>query len=300
MGYQESFVFTNKDDVNANHDDIEKILTIFKKYGVRCKGDWIATCACKLVFNKEIGEFKKGMEMLVISGDRGAQREIDNLFDIYDDEDEIEPINYTNEEMKLIKRVKMTGIENYPEILKAEENGDVTVKELRLVSDKVFMCEAKICFPNFQGDGRERTFPHLIIETTEERYNKFFEDIEKNNANFWSAGDYKDLCEAITQMVAAFVLGEENYYKHMCEMIANSPDASNYEAQVRTITDARNIITEGEESVMNNEELIMKAVGDVSAILCKEGIYEIQFGERIKREILENEMIITDSCAFQK
>lgn len=113
MGYQESFIHTVYSNVERNNKDINDILEIFKKYDVRCDGDDIAECVEKLRFKKNIDNYKKGMEILWISGDRQAQRGNFELFDLYFDEKiNSDGNNYTKEEMKLINRVKLRFLDN--------------------------------------------------------------------------------------------------------------------------------------------------------------------------------------------
>lgn len=131
MGYQESFIHTNCSDVKKNNEDIKKYIEMFKKYDVRCEGDQLASCIVKLHFNRDINIYKKGMDILVISGERSAQRSAYRLFDIDDDYDMIP--KYTDEELKLIKRAKITFIENAFDVLDAEKDGSsIDVEELSL------------------------------------------------------------------------------------------------------------------------------------------------------------------------
>lgn len=134
MGYQESFIHTNCSDVKQNNEDINKYIEIFKKYDVRCEGDDLASCVVKLHFNRDINIYKKGMDILVISGERQAQRSAYRLFDIDDEYDKDMIPKYTEEELKLIKKAKITFIENAFDVLDAEEDGhSIDVEELSLM-----------------------------------------------------------------------------------------------------------------------------------------------------------------------
>ena len=133
MGYQESFVYTSKHNVKANHERIEAILQLFKKYNLHCADDMFASCVCRLYFNENVGRFKKGMEMLVISGERGAQRSPGLLFD--DGRRQLSA--FTKEERKLISKIRMDFIESRWDICEAEKTGAITVEQLDLQSEAV-------------------------------------------------------------------------------------------------------------------------------------------------------------------
>lgn len=81
MEYQETFLFTSDSDLKQNKKDIEQIIQLFKKYHVRCADDKEAACTRRLHFNEDVTgnsqfnpmhsiAFKKGMEMLVLCGDK--------------------------------------------------------------------------------------------------------------------------------------------------------------------------------------------------------------------------------------
>lgn len=126
MGYQESFIYTSKRDIKANHEHIEQILQMFKKHNIRCAGDMLASCECRLHFNEDVGEFKKGMEMLVICGERGPQRSPWLLFNG-------RPIlTFTKEEQEIISKIHIDYIESRREILAAERTEAITVEQLNL------------------------------------------------------------------------------------------------------------------------------------------------------------------------
>ena len=124
MGYQESFIYTSKHNIKANHEHIEEILKMFQKYNIRCADDDIASCVCRLHFNESVGEFKKGMEMLVIAGERGAQRSPLLLFD--------GRAIQTKEEMKIIRAIQIDYIESRWDICEAERTEAITVEQLDL------------------------------------------------------------------------------------------------------------------------------------------------------------------------
>ena len=124
MGYQESFIYTSKSNIKANHEHIEQILQMFQKYNIRCADDDIASCVCRLYFNENVGEFKKGMEMLVTAGERGAQCSPYLLFD--------GRAIQTKEEMKIISKIHIDFIESRWDICKAERTEAITVEQLDL------------------------------------------------------------------------------------------------------------------------------------------------------------------------
>lgn len=126
MGYQESFIYTKKNNVEANRRDIEKIISMFQKYNVRCSGDLLASCDCRLKFNEQVGKFPTGMEMLVVCGERSVQRSGLRLFD---------ENSLTLKEKALIRRIRIEPIENRWEILEAEQTDAITVEELSLRPD---------------------------------------------------------------------------------------------------------------------------------------------------------------------
>ena len=136
MGYQESFIHTTCSNVERNNEDIQKYIEMFKKHDVRCEGDWLASCIMKLHFNKTVNKFKKGMNVLVISGERQAQRSADRLFDIdYELDEDIIP-KYTEEERKLIRRAQITFIEYASDVLEAEKDGhSIDIEEINLMSN---------------------------------------------------------------------------------------------------------------------------------------------------------------------
>ena len=135
MGYQESFIHTTCSNVERNNSDIARYIEMFKKYDVRCEGDWLASCVCKLHFNKTVSKYKKGMDVLVIAGERQAQRWSGRLFDCdseYEEKD-MRP-QYTDEELKLIGRAKITFIEEEWGVLEAEKDESlITVEKLNLL-----------------------------------------------------------------------------------------------------------------------------------------------------------------------
>lgn len=135
MGYQESFIHTTCSNVEKNNSDIARYIEMFKKYDVRCEGDWLASCVCKLHFNKTVSKYKKGMDVLVIAGERQAQRWSGRLFDCdseYEEKD-MRP-QYTDEELKLIGRAKITFIEEEFGVLEAEKDESyITVEKLSLL-----------------------------------------------------------------------------------------------------------------------------------------------------------------------
>ena len=136
MGYQESFIHTTCSNVERNNEDIQKYIELFKKYDVRCEGDWLASCITKLHFNKTVNKFKKGMDVLVISGERQAQRSANRLFDIDYELDEDMIPKYTKEELKLIRRARITFIEEAFDVLEAEKDGhSIDIEEISLIPE---------------------------------------------------------------------------------------------------------------------------------------------------------------------
>ena len=127
MGYQESFIYTRKNNVEANRQDIEKIISMFQKYNVRCSDDLLASCDCRLKFNDPVGKFPAGMEMLVVCGERSAQRSSLLLFDAK---------ALTLSERALIRRIRIEPIENRWEILEAEGTDAISVERLSLSPTK--------------------------------------------------------------------------------------------------------------------------------------------------------------------
>ena len=138
MGYQESFIYTSKSNVESNRQGIEKILAMFRKYNVRCADDAYADCVCRLHFNKRVSEFKKGMEMLVVCGERSAQRSPYMLFNLdtqmFPNELAGMP-ELTDEELKFIRKIKIIFIEERWDILDAEKTDAITVEKLELRPD---------------------------------------------------------------------------------------------------------------------------------------------------------------------
>ena len=124
MGYQESFIYTSKHNIKTNHNQIEEILQMFQRHNVRCADDMLASCVCRLHFNEAVGEFKKGMEMLVITGERGPQRSPYLLFDCRP--------NLTAKEQRLISKIHIDFIENRRDILDAEKTEAIMVEQLDL------------------------------------------------------------------------------------------------------------------------------------------------------------------------
>ena len=83
MGYQESFVYTNKKDIERNNEDIKNILKIFKKYDIRLSNDDYCNCIGVVRFKKRIGDkYPKNIEMLIVGGERSEQRNSRFLFNI--------------------------------------------------------------------------------------------------------------------------------------------------------------------------------------------------------------------------
>lgn len=142
MGYQESFIFTNASNIQKNNADIEGILKIFRKYGVRCADDDMAECVCKLHFNENVSgykgwggtegrkTFKQGMEMLVVCGERSEQRSPTVLFHGWDNR-----LPLTEEEDALVGRVQIWFVENLEFVFEAEKDGRVSVERLSLTAD---------------------------------------------------------------------------------------------------------------------------------------------------------------------
>ena len=136
MGYQESFIHTTCSNVERNNEDIKKYIELFKKYDVRCEGDWLASCIMKLHFNRNINKYKKGMDVLVVCGERQAQRSANRLFDIDYELDEDMIPKYTKDELKLIRRARITFIEEAFDVLEAEKDGhSIDVEQISLMPE---------------------------------------------------------------------------------------------------------------------------------------------------------------------
>ena len=130
MGYQESFLYTSTLNLASNHKDIERILEIFRKYRIRCASDALAECVCRLHFNKAVPPFRKGMEMLVICGERSVQRSNRTLFSRdYATENNV---NFSKDELRIMKKVKILFIENAMQICDAEKTPMITVEKVIL------------------------------------------------------------------------------------------------------------------------------------------------------------------------
>lgn len=127
MGYQETLIYTSKSNVKMNCENIERILKMFKKYNICCDDDTVVRCVSRLHFNKPVGEFKEGMEMLVICGERSAQRNPDRLFEGIS--------NLTVEEKEIISKIHIDYIENRRDILEAEKSA-IMVEQLNLQPEK--------------------------------------------------------------------------------------------------------------------------------------------------------------------
>lgn len=106
MGYQESYIFTKK------NEDLDKIISMFDKHEIRTTGDNYCSCACKITLNKDIEDefntkYKKGKQFLYMVGERHEQRCIGNMFNINE-------IDYTDQEKKLINKVDIVFTEYFP------------------------------------------------------------------------------------------------------------------------------------------------------------------------------------------
>lgn len=143
MGYQESYIYTDARDVEENKRDIEKILHIFQKYNVRCVNDGIAECTIKLHFNENVSGnagyfedepmfFQKGMEMLIVCGERSAQRSIPRLFDGEWTTVDVAWNKLTSEEKRVVSKIKIAFVDNMRFILEAEKTDAITVTKLKL------------------------------------------------------------------------------------------------------------------------------------------------------------------------
>ena len=130
MGYQESFVYTSTLNMASNHKDIERILEIFRKYHIRCASDALAECVCRLHFNKAVPAFQKGMEMLVICGERSVQRSYKTLFSR--DYATANNVNFSKDKLRIMKMVKILFIENALQICDTEKIPMITVEKVIL------------------------------------------------------------------------------------------------------------------------------------------------------------------------
>lgn len=131
MGYQESYIYTSRLNPYANKRDIDALLALFKKYGIRCRDDLWAECVCRLHFNRRVHGFRKGMEMLVICGERSIQRSGNSLAG-YRSSDNV-PLILEKKEAALINRVKFLPIEDAMPICYAEKTDAITVEQLLLM-----------------------------------------------------------------------------------------------------------------------------------------------------------------------
>lgn len=136
MGYQESFIFTSKLNLKRNQRDIDAIIALFQKYGIRCKDDLWAECVCRLHFNERVHGFRKGMEMLVICGERSVQRSGNSLAG-YRLPNNI-PLILEKKEAVLVNRIKFLPIEDAMPICYAENTNAITVTQLTLESKQEY------------------------------------------------------------------------------------------------------------------------------------------------------------------
>lgn len=129
MGYQESIIHTSLNNVEKNNKEIDQIISLFQKYGCRCEGDMFANCTDKLHFTRDIGKYKDGMNVLVVCGERDVQRSSKLLFNIspYSDSD------IDKKDLHLIKKIKLTPLEDVLYILPMEDSGIITREKLTLV-----------------------------------------------------------------------------------------------------------------------------------------------------------------------
>lgn len=128
MGYQETLIYTSKGNIKMNHEHIEEILKMFQRHNICCANDDIVCCVGRLHFNEAVGEFKKGMEMLYICGDRSAQRSPERLF---------ECVSYlTLKEQETIGKIHIDFIEDCANVLNAIKKGSITMERLNLHPDE--------------------------------------------------------------------------------------------------------------------------------------------------------------------
>lgn len=144
MGYQESFIYTNNKDIEKNNADIKKIIELFKRLDVRTVDDELGSCVSKVTFNKTLGRFKKGMEVLWIVGERQCQRNQLRLFDIYLEQGEYPEYSkftsiFSQEEFKMIMGIEIIFLDyvhSYMPAITAENGKTATIENLKLLPER--------------------------------------------------------------------------------------------------------------------------------------------------------------------
>lgn len=94
-----------------NHEKVNDIIQLFKKYDVRMKDDIYASCIAKVTFLKTYGEFEKGMEFLWIKGRKNFYTQA-QLFDL-DHHDNSLLKQMSNKEINLIKSLRFFSMEEF-------------------------------------------------------------------------------------------------------------------------------------------------------------------------------------------
>lgn len=136
MGYQESIIHTNLKNVKKNNEEIDRILELFQKYDCRCQDDLFASCTHKLHFTEDIGKYKAGMDVLVVCGERFAQRSNHRLFDMMTPS---QKNRYYISDIHLINKVQLTPLEDVMYIIKGEESGKILQTKLNLAAEKAIL-----------------------------------------------------------------------------------------------------------------------------------------------------------------
>lgn len=108
MSHQESFIYQQKSDVQKNHENLEKVIRLFKKHNVKTIHDPMGRCVARITLKKPFLNYKKGMEFLMVSGDSHSLHSKSALFN-YKSMEELEASGlFTKDEIYLIKRLQMT------------------------------------------------------------------------------------------------------------------------------------------------------------------------------------------------
>lgn len=139
MGYQQSYIVTKE------NNDNDKVLDIFKKHNIRCKGDKEANCIAKITLRKDVElkefSFKKGKEFLCVAGDRFSQKSVTRMFELDDNsrfsklsEDELDFISTL--EIIFAEEISLGEIDMDIEYLCIEPNKPT--KESLKITKKIF------------------------------------------------------------------------------------------------------------------------------------------------------------------
>ncbi|MCA1066042.1 hypothetical protein QTG56_25875 (plasmid) [Rossellomorea sp. AcN35-11] len=144
MGYQESFVIASFYDVEENNKGIARLLELFQIHDVRMHDDWLGSCVAKIhflndVYVSDFEAFRKGMDMLWVTGDRQCQRGTWRLFDYDTEEDLLESDTLSKEDKGLILNSSIIFLEEVRDLLPKiieEGTGSTEITELKLEAPK--------------------------------------------------------------------------------------------------------------------------------------------------------------------